>query len=204
MRFTIRSMKLQSARDGRFRRFVLFPRRRFWKAGLEGLLELFLVIACVLAGKEFIEGLIVEPLPGDFFRSRVDRVEEGTIGFGRFAIAGSVADHEDLFVGILLFSRHVQVLDFRSPLLPGDDGYELADSVFFPLPLEGIDGRLGNAHSISRLIDYLQRFPNHWEGGHTVDNILDGGIDGIGPGLYRSEAFVSTRDFRVQGCVPEF
>ena len=76
--------------------------------------------------------------------------------------------------------------------------------MFFPLPLEGIDWRLGNAHSISRLIDFLQRFPNHWKRGHAMHDILDGGIDGIGPGLYRSEACISTRDFRVQGRVSEF
>ena len=37
-----------------------------------------------------------------------------------------------------------------------------------------------------------------------MDNVLDGSVDRIGPGFDRSEAFVSARDFRVQGCVPEF
>ena len=73
--------------------FCFISKAAILKAGLEGVLEFFLVIACVVAGKELVEG---------FIESQQASSDPGLIGASLAALRSpAIADHEDLFAGIL-------------------------------------------------------------------------------------------------------
>jgi hypothetical protein len=162
------------------------------------------VVAGVGAGEEAVEGLVVEKLPGNLFGTGIDGEEEGVVGFGGFEIAGGIADHQDFFGGIFAGGGEFKVLGFRAHFLAGDDGDVFGDVVFRPFAFERRGGRLGDDHGVGFAANLLQTFADEREGGDTVNDILDGGVDGVGPDLDLGERGISVFDFGGEGGIAEF
>lgn len=185
-------------------RAVSLPGGGFREGLVEGFDEVRLVGSRVGAVEESIQGLGMELLPASFLLSGENGVEKGAIGFGGFEVAGGVTDHEDVRGGVFPDGGEPEVLGFCPHFLAGDHLDEAIESMFRPLPLEGVGWGLGDAHGIGSLLDSGQGFADAREGGDAVDDVCDGGVDAIGPRLDGGEGGVATLHFGVEGGVSEF
>ena len=121
--------------------YSLFQIRPCWslrQVRVEFRQQFRLVGTCKRSVEEALQSLFEEPPPTGFFVAGVDGEEQAAIGFGRFVVAGGVADHQRLARWVFLGIGERLLLAAR--LLPADGGDETLDTVLAPFGLEGFVG----------------------------------------------------------------
>jgi len=87
------------------------------------------------------------------------------------------------------------VLGLGAHFLAGDHFHAAVQPVLRPLAFQGLSGSLRNADRIGLPVDAFEAFAHEREGRHALDDILDGGVDGIGPAFDWFQAAVAMLDF---------